>query len=92
MTPIRAETAMSRAQWLAEGFARHLVRWARACDPERTDADLLAAAARLASLATAEGHVCADLGDWPEADRRRLLASGGGQALCRELPDPGPSA
>ncbi len=79
---------MSRAQWLAEGFARHLVRWARACDPERTDADLLAAAARLASLATAEGHVCADLGDWPEADRRRLLASGlvGAPAAPQRLP------
>ncbi|HNB67691.1 exodeoxyribonuclease V subunit alpha [Accumulibacter sp.] len=48
---------------LAEGFARHLVAWARsACAPDSSLAPL-AAAGRLVSLATQAGHVCAQVAD-----------------------------
>lgn len=64
------------AERLAQGFARRLTRWALELNPGCAGLDPLAAAARLASLATAEGHVCADLGGWPDADREQLPASG----------------
>lgn len=64
------------AERLAQGFARRVTRWALEINPGYTGLDLLAEAARLASLATAEGHVCADLHGWPPGDRERLLASG----------------
>ena len=68
---------------LAEGFAHHVVRWARENGaPDRTLAPLLAAA-RATSLATAAGHVCTALTDIaagsPELDpptlREALLGS-----------------
>jgi exodeoxyribonuclease V alpha subunit len=50
-------------QALADGFAHHVVHWARECNaPERT-LDVLRAAARATSLATASGHVCTYLAD-----------------------------
>jgi exodeoxyribonuclease V alpha subunit len=48
---------------LAEGFAYHVLRWARESNaPDRTLA-ALQAAARTTSLATASGHVCTYLAD-----------------------------
>jgi exodeoxyribonuclease V alpha subunit len=66
-------------QALAEGFAQHVMRWARECNaPERTLA-VLGAAARATSLATTSGHVCtylADIGapdDLAEDELRKAL-------------------
>ena len=71
-------------QALAEGFAHHVVRWARECNAPGHTLDALRAAARATSLATASGHVCAWLVDIVAADenpdesalRRALLDSG----------------
>ncbi len=69
---------------LAEGFADHVVRWARERDaPDHTLA-ALRAAARATSLATTTGHVCTYLADSVAFDgkfdepalRQALLASG----------------
>ena len=66
-------------QALAEGFAQHVIRWARECNaPEHTLA-VLGAAARATSLATTSGHVCtylADIGapdDLAEDELRKAL-------------------
>ena len=69
---------------LAEGFARHLVRWAEQAGAPADSLSVLAAAARLSSLATQAGHVCTRIDElatlFPEQSagdlRRRLLASG----------------
>jgi exodeoxyribonuclease V alpha subunit len=62
-------------QALAEGFAEHVVRWARESNaPERT-LRALGAAARTTSLATSSGHVCTYLADVAaacELDERAL--------------------
>ena len=50
-------------QALAEGFAHHVVRWARESDAPDHTLDALRAAARATSLATASGHVCTYLAD-----------------------------
>jgi len=70
-------------QALAEGFAHHVMRWARECNaPEHTLA-ALGAAARATSFATTAGHVCTYLADIAAADdlaedalRNALLESG----------------
>jgi exodeoxyribonuclease V alpha subunit len=72
------------AQALAEGFAHHVVRWARESNAPGHTLDALRAAARATSLATASGHVCTWLVDIvaPAEDidesalRRALLESG----------------
>ena len=71
-------------QALAEGFAHHVVRWARESNAPGHTLDALRAAARATSLATASGHVCAWLTDIvvaaealdESALRRALLDSG----------------
>ena len=71
-------------QALAEGFAHHVVHWARESRAPDHTLDALRAAARAASLATASGHVCTSLGDIAAASegldestlREALLASG----------------
>lgn len=64
------------AEWLANGLAGRLRAWAETIHPGLAGLDRLAEAARLASLATSEGHVCADLSDWTAADREGLTDSG----------------
>ena len=67
---------------LADGFAHHVVRWAREAGAPPGVLPLLQQAARAASLATSEGHVCTDLADVAAAGaldtaalRRALLES-----------------
>lgn len=48
---------------LAEGFAHHVVRWARERGAPDHALEALRAAARATSLATASGHVCTHLAD-----------------------------
>lgn len=76
--PDKSPQSPSPGQRLADRFAVHLVRWYRETHPEPTEATetLLVCAAREASLATADGHVCADLSEWTEEERLGLLASG----------------
>ena len=50
-------------QALAEGFAHHVVRWARERDAPDHTLDALSDAAHAASFATASGHVCTYLAD-----------------------------
>jgi exodeoxyribonuclease V alpha subunit len=50
-------------QALAEGFAHHVVRWARESSAPDHTLDALRVAARATSLATASGHVCTYLAD-----------------------------
>lgn len=76
--------AGSPDQALAEGFAHHVVRWARERDAPDHALDVLRMAARATSLDTASGHVCTYLADIATADgkldkhdlRNALLASG----------------
>ena len=71
-------------QALADGFAHHVVRWARESNAPEHSLAALQAAARATSLATAAGHVCTYLaeiaatGDGLDerALRAALLASG----------------
>jgi len=71
-------------QVLADGFAHHVVRWARENNAPGDTLDALRAAARATSLATASGHVCTHLADVAAAGegqderalRHALLASG----------------
>lgn len=71
-------------QALAEGFAYHVVRWARESSAPGHTLDVLGAAARATSLATASGHVCTYLADVVAAGekldepslRKSLLESG----------------
>ena len=71
-------------QALAEGFAHHVVHWARESKAPDHTLDALRAAARATSLATASGHVCTYLADIAAASagldegalRSALLASG----------------
>jgi exodeoxyribonuclease V alpha subunit len=71
-------------QALAEGFAHHVVRWARESNAPDHTLDALRAAARATSLATASGHACTSLGDIvaggddldEQALRKALLESG----------------
>jgi exodeoxyribonuclease V alpha subunit len=60
---MNAVFAPSPDQALAEGFAHHLVRWARESGAPGHTLDALRAAARATSLATASGHVCMHLAD-----------------------------
>ena len=82
MTPNRHATAAAR---LADGFASHVERWARALGAAEPAVQCAREAARATSLATGEGHVCITLdelalqagtGDDAAALRRALLASG----------------
>jgi exodeoxyribonuclease V alpha subunit len=69
---------------LAEGFAHHIVRWARESGAPEHTLDPLRAAAHATSLATTSGHVCTRLADIDAggnvadapALRRALLESG----------------
>ncbi|MDE2360096.1 MAG: exodeoxyribonuclease V subunit alpha [Betaproteobacteria bacterium] len=78
-----ADLAASPEQALAEGFAHHVLRWARERNAPDHTLDALFEAAHAASFATASGHVCAHLADIA-ADTRldehelrtTLLASG----------------
>jgi len=71
-------------QALAEGFAHHVVHWARERGAPDHAVDALRLAARAASLDTASGHVCTYLADIAAAAaklderelRNALLASG----------------
>ena len=71
-------------QALADGFAHHVVRWARESNAPGHTIDALRVAARATSLATASGHVCTYLADIvaagedrdEQALRRALLESG----------------
>jgi exodeoxyribonuclease V alpha subunit len=76
MTTVPTPLVDEAAEWLADGLARRLRVWAETVRPGAAGLDHLAAAARLASLDTSAGHVCADLSDWSAADREGLLASG----------------
>ena len=79
-----ANLAGTPDQALAEGFARHVVHWARERGALDHTLDALRMAARAASLDTASGHVCTYLADIAAADaklderelRNALLASG----------------
>jgi exodeoxyribonuclease V alpha subunit len=76
--------AGSPDQALAEGFAHHVVRWARERNAPDRALDVLRTVARATSLDTASGHVCTDLADIATANgkldehdlRHALLASG----------------
>jgi exodeoxyribonuclease V alpha subunit len=70
--------APSAAQRLADRFALRLARWYHETQPEPSNEakHLLMRAGREATLATTEGHVCADLSDWTEGERAGLLSSG----------------
>ena len=70
---------------LAEGFARHVARWAIAQGGPAASAALVEQAARALSLAVGQGHVCLELEAWAQeqpdtprgpALRDGLLASG----------------
>ncbi|MGC1816291.1 MAG: exodeoxyribonuclease V subunit alpha [Casimicrobiaceae bacterium] len=71
-------------QALAEGFAHHVLHWARERSAPGYALDALRIAARATSLDTASGHVCSHLADIAAADakadehelRNALLASG----------------
>jgi len=71
-------------QALADGFAHHVVRWARERHAPDHTHDALRASARVTCLATAAGHVCTYLADIAasagkldlHALREALLASG----------------
>jgi exodeoxyribonuclease V alpha subunit len=71
-------------QVLADGFAHHVVHWARERHAPDHTLEALRAAARATSLATAAGHVCTYLADIAAAGgdldvhalREALLASG----------------
>ncbi|HNC51846.1 MAG TPA: exodeoxyribonuclease V subunit alpha [Accumulibacter sp.] len=75
--------ATSAADDLAEGFARHVVDWARQAGAPADSLAIVATAARNASLATQDGHVCTRFDDLAAAHAdhspgevlRRLLAS-----------------
>jgi exodeoxyribonuclease V alpha subunit len=79
-----AAFVMLPEQALAEGFAHHIVRWARESNAPDDTLDALRAAARATSLATASGHVCTYLADIAAAGeglderalRKALLESG----------------
>jgi exodeoxyribonuclease V alpha subunit len=71
-------------QALAEGFAHHVVRWARERNAPDHALAALRAAARAVSLATASGHVCTYLADIVVPD-----AAHGGPALREALLDSG---
>jgi len=60
---MRAIFTQTPDQALADGFADHVVRWARESDAPGHTLDALRAAARATSLATASGHVCTYLAD-----------------------------
>ena len=55
--------ATSPATQLAEGFAQHMERWARALGGDEASARLLRRAAFEVSLGTGDGHVCVMLDD-----------------------------
>jgi exodeoxyribonuclease V alpha subunit len=86
--PARAATAVAGSrsaradQALADGFARHVVQWARERGAPVAAQDALRAAARATSLATAAGHVCTHL-----ADIAATLAAAGGPADLPVLRD-----
>jgi len=79
---VRGEHTTDQA--LAEGFAHHVIRWARERNAPGHTLSALRAAARATSLATASGHVCTWLADIAAvfedlaepALRRALLESG----------------
>ena len=71
-----SSSAETPEQILADGFARRLVGWAQTRNPGFDGQQALNEAAKQASLATVEGHVCADLSDWSTASIEKLLASG----------------
>ena len=83
-TPVTATFIQTPDQALADGFAHHVVRWARESNAPGHTLDALRAAARATSLATASGHVCTYLADITAAAedldesalRRALLDSG----------------
>ncbi|WP_139559128.1 exodeoxyribonuclease V subunit alpha [Methylotetracoccus oryzae] len=55
------DTVTPSQQALAEGFARRLVRWARAIHPEFAAVEVVSEAARQVCLAMGDGHACTDL-------------------------------
>ena len=75
--------ATSAADDLAEGFASHVVEWAEQAGAAADSLAVVATAARNASLATQDGHVCTPFEELaaaypehsPEEVLRRLLAS-----------------
>ena len=78
-------SASTPAAVLANGFARHVERWASALQLPATTVQTLRQVAQAVSLATSEGHVCLLLSDWNEATdatcrigelRAELLGSG----------------
>ena len=77
----RPDTA---GEWLTDGLAAHLRDWAQSGGAPADALPILAAAGRLACLATQAGHVCAHIDDFtahflhlpPAHLRERLLASG----------------
>jgi exodeoxyribonuclease V alpha subunit len=85
---------------LAEGFARHLQQWAEQAGAPPEAVAVLAAAGRQISLATQNGHVCAQLEDLVECfpdhsaaalaeyllASRMVAAAGGPPMLTRILP------
>ena len=79
-----ADSTGHRQQPLADGFARRLIRWACAANPEFSATHELGEAARQVCFAMADGHVCTDLsilserlpGTTPESLRGLLLGSG----------------
>jgi exodeoxyribonuclease V alpha subunit len=79
--PAAAEpwAASEAAGDLANGFARHIVEWAEHARAPADSLAVLAAAARHASLATQDGHVCARLEDlatdFPDCPSRRVVAA-----------------
>lgn len=83
-------------QALAEGFAHHVVHWARESKAPDHTLDALRAAARATSLATASGHVCtylADIaaaGDIPDEGALRTVLLASGMVGTPDAPDARP--
>ncbi len=69
---------MLAQSWLAEGFADHLLAWARRMNAPEASLESLRAAGRAVSLAIGSGHACIELREIatnPDDLRAALLAS-----------------
>jgi exodeoxyribonuclease V alpha subunit len=88
----RRATALPPDQVLAQGFAHHVERWARAQGAPAAAVRAVACAARALSLATSNGHVCIHLADLasPAPDAPAQATEPG--AVPGAVPAPAPAA
>ncbi len=69
----RTPATTTPAHTLAEGFAQHVRAWSRDSGASEGIADAAASAARAASLALSDGHVCVALAELAELAAREVL-------------------